>query len=185
VHIGAGTGYYTAILAALVGESGRVVAYEVDASLASQARENLKDLARVSVVAASATEKTLPSADIVYVSAGATHPVASWLDALNVGGRLIFPLTPNEGFGCMLLVTRHAATSYAATLMSRVKFIPCIGARDDDTSKALSAALEPTNPVSTVKSLQRGTQPDSTAWCIGKGWWLSTAEPASTNGPAR
>lgn len=178
VHIGAGTGYYTAILAALVGETGRVVAYEIDAALAEQARENLNDLSNVSVIAASAADATLPNSDIVYVNAGATHPLAYWLDALNVDGRLIFPLTPNEGYGCMLLVTRRGPACYAASLISRVKFIPCIGARDDDASKALSAALEPARPMSTVKSLQRGTQPDSTAWCIGKGWWLSTAEAA-------
>jgi protein-L-isoaspartate(D-aspartate) O-methyltransferase len=33
VHIGAGTGYYTAILATSVGSSGKVIAYEVEADL--------------------------------------------------------------------------------------------------------------------------------------------------------
>jgi protein-L-isoaspartate(D-aspartate) O-methyltransferase len=37
VHIGAGTGYYTAILACLVGPSGKVTGIEVDASLAARA----------------------------------------------------------------------------------------------------------------------------------------------------
>jgi hypothetical protein len=27
-------------------------------------------------------------------------------------------------------------------------------------------------------SLRRGNEPDETAWCIGDGWWLSTAVPA-------
>lgn len=178
VHIGAGTGYYTAILAALIGETGRIVAYEIDAALADQARDNLKSLPNVRVVAASAAEAALPNADLVYVNAGATHPLASWLDALNVDGRLIFPLTPNEGYGCMLMVTRRGPSSFAASVVSRAQFIPCIGARDDAASKALSAALEPAKSLNTVKSLQRGTQPDTTAWCIGKGWWLSTAEAA-------
>ena len=33
LHVGAGTGYYTAILAELVGPSGRVIAHEIEASL--------------------------------------------------------------------------------------------------------------------------------------------------------
>ena len=34
LHIGCGTGYYTAILAHLVGPSGRVIAYEIEPELA-------------------------------------------------------------------------------------------------------------------------------------------------------
>ena len=44
----------------------------------------------VGVVAASACEGRLPEADVMYVKAGATHPLATWLDALKIGGRLIF-----------------------------------------------------------------------------------------------
>ena len=40
VHIGAGVGYYTAILAELVGIAGRVTAIEFDAELAVRARAN-------------------------------------------------------------------------------------------------------------------------------------------------
>ena len=177
VHIGAGTGYYTAILAALVGATGSVVAYEIEPDLASQARENLMHLPNVRVVSASATKGALPSAEVIYVNAGATHPLASWLDAINVGGRLIFPLTPNEGFGCMLMITRRGQSSYAAAVVTRAAFIPCVGARDDAASKALTAALEATS-VDTVKSFRRGMKPDNTAWCIGTDWWLSTAEAA-------
>ena len=176
VHVGAGTGYYTAILAALVGPTGNVVAFEIQADLADRARDNLKHLPNVTVLSDSATQAHLPSADVIYVNAGATHPLAAWLDALNVGGRLIFPLTPNDGLGCMLLVTRTSPAGYAASVVARVAFIPCVGARDDFTSKALAAALK-TQPIDTVQSLHRGTNPDNTAWCIGTDWWLSTAAP--------
>jgi protein-L-isoaspartate(D-aspartate) O-methyltransferase len=39
VHVGAGTGYYTAILACLAGPSGEVTGIEVDAGLAARARD--------------------------------------------------------------------------------------------------------------------------------------------------
>lgn len=175
VHIGAGTGYYTAVLAALVGSAGNVFAYEIEADLAERARNNLKHLSNVRVVASSAADAVLQKADVIYVNAGATHPLNSWLDALNIGGRLIFPLTPNEGFGVMLLVTRHSTTSYAACVVTRAGFIPCIGARNDAASKALSVAVE-TQSIKAVKSLHRNTEPDDTAWCVGESWWLSTTE---------
>src|SRR6476660_7882059 len=49
VHIGAGTGYYTAVLAKLVGSSGSVDAYEIEPDLAQRATENLADLPHVKV----------------------------------------------------------------------------------------------------------------------------------------
>lgn len=177
IHIGAGTGYYTAILAALVGAEGRVTAYEIETSLADRARDNLRHLPQVRVLGASATQGELPRADLIYVNAGATHPLDSWLDALNPGGRLIFPLTPNEGMGCMLLVTRRGAKHYDAAVILRVAFIPCIGARDDEASQSLTAALA-SQSIKSVQSLRRHTPPDATAWCIGDGWWLSTAPAA-------
>jgi protein-L-isoaspartate(D-aspartate) O-methyltransferase len=177
VHIGAGTGYYTAILATLVGSTGSVVAYEIETDLAERARENLAHISTVRVAPISATDGQLPAADLIYVNAGATSPPATWLDALNIGGRLIFPLTPNEGFGCMLMVTRRRDEGFAATVVTRAAFIPCIGARDESASKALGRAINTQSPTA-VRSLRRGTEADSTAWYVGENWWLSTADLA-------
>jgi protein-L-isoaspartate(D-aspartate) O-methyltransferase len=176
VHVGAGTGYYTAILASLVGQDGKVHAYEIESDLISRATANLADIPTVTVHPQSALEAQLPSADVIYVCAGATHVPAVWLDALAPGGRLVLPLTPNERMGCMLLVTRLAEAVYAARIFSTAAFIHCIGARDDEQSRALAAALD-TRSTKEVRSLQRGVEPDDTAWCIGSGWWLSTAKP--------
>jgi protein-L-isoaspartate(D-aspartate) O-methyltransferase len=139
VHIGAGTGYYTAILATLIGSAGQVSAYEIESDLAVRAAENLRHLSNVSVVAASACEGRLPEADVIYVNAGATHPLGIWLDALKTGGRLIFPMTANSGFGVMLMVTRRNRDSYAVAIVSPAGFIPCLGARDDAASEKRSA----------------------------------------------
>lgn len=178
VHIGAGTGYYTAILAALVGPNGYVKAFEVERDLAQRAMSNLAHLPNVAVEPESANVAAMPACDVIYVNAGATHPPAAWLDALNIGGRLVFPLTPNEGFGVMLKVTKLSVNTYSASAFTRAAFIPCIGARDDTTSASLTAALE-RQSLKEVRTLRRGSPPDSTAWCIGNGWWLSSAEPAA------
>ncbi len=176
VHIGAGTGYYTALLAALVGTMGQVTAFEIAIDLAERAKGNLRGLPNVHVIAGSGAESSLPNADVIYVNAGATHPLESWLDALNLGGRLIFPLTPNEGFGCMLRVTRVSETQYAASVVTQVTFIPCIGARDEQASATLASALQ-TQSLTPVRSLRRGNDHDETACCVGSGWWLSSREP--------
>lgn len=176
IHIGAGTGYYTAILARLVGERGRVHAYEIDKSLAAQAMNNLSRYPSVTVYPKSALDDVLPTGDVIYVSAGATHIPVEWLDVLAVGGRLVLPLVPNDRLGCMLLVVRASDAAYGARVFSRAGFIPCAGARDDRQSHALAAALDAGNS-SEVRSLRRGGTPDETAWCVGNGWWLSTAAP--------
>ncbi len=49
VHIGTGSGYYTAILAHLAGPSGRVTGVEFDAELAARAKDNLAPYSTVEV----------------------------------------------------------------------------------------------------------------------------------------
>jgi protein-L-isoaspartate O-methyltransferase len=49
LHIGCGTGYYTAIMATMVGITGKVTAFEVDADLAALARRNLAAYGNVEV----------------------------------------------------------------------------------------------------------------------------------------
>src|SRR5260370_10199700 len=82
VHIGAGTGYYTALLARLTGPTGSVVAYEIEKDLAERATHNLGEFPSVTVCHRSGSEGPLPQCDTIYVNAGATAPLDVWLDAL-------------------------------------------------------------------------------------------------------
>jgi protein-L-isoaspartate(D-aspartate) O-methyltransferase len=191
-HIGAGTGYYTAILAKLTGPSGSVIAYEIEADLAARAAANLYDVPNVTVENRNAADGPLPPSDIIYVSAGATGPLDTWLDALRPSGRLLFPITSSDGPGgapgpgAMLLITRPQNASpdaspslaeiLAARFLSAAIFIHCTGARDDATGAKLTEAFK-RGDARNVRSLHRHTAPDSTAWCAGKTWWLSTAAP--------
>jgi protein-L-isoaspartate(D-aspartate) O-methyltransferase len=173
LHIGAGTGYYTAVLAALVGAEGSVSAYEIEPALARTASANLDDLPSVTVRNLSGSEASLPGSDIIYVNAGATHPLDAWLDALRPNGRLLFPLTPDQGLGGMLLVTREERTRFSARFVCPAMFFPCQGARDSTMSERLAKAFSQGNTAG-VRALHRGQAPDKSCWCAGTNWWLST-----------
>jgi protein-L-isoaspartate(D-aspartate) O-methyltransferase len=172
LHVGAGTGYYTAILAEL---AAQVDAYEIEPTLAARAAENLAPWPNVTVHGESATGRALPATDAIYVSAGASHPDPHWLDALREGGRLLFPLTGDEGWGGMLLVERHGA-SFAARFVSKCGFINCAGLRDPVTAARLTQVFR-LDGKDQVRSLTLRPPPGSTTWFAGEGWYLSTERP--------
>jgi protein-L-isoaspartate(D-aspartate) O-methyltransferase len=176
LHLGCGTGYYTAIAAELVGDTGEVTAIEIDVALAEQARVALAPWRRVSVLNADGSSALLDPADMIIVSAGATHPLPAWLDALSSRGRLLLPMTTEGQWGGMLLVTRQSVDAYAARFLCPAGFIEFSGARDPEISRRLAAAFERDRGIP-VKSLRRAPdEPDETCWLAGEGWWLSTAD---------
>jgi protein-L-isoaspartate(D-aspartate) O-methyltransferase len=175
LHVGAGTGYYSAILAWLTGPRGRVYAYEIDPELATQAARNLARLDHAQVRAESGVAAGLPGADAIYVNAGTTQPAWSWLDALNPGGRLLFPLQQEGGFGGMLLVTKpvQGGLAWPARFICRCGFIALTGRQDDALGRDLTRAFR--GNWQTVRSLRLDGAPDATIWVSGGDWWLSTA----------
>lgn len=177
LHIGAGVGYYTAILAHLVGASGRVHAFEIEPNLAARARRNLADLPWVEIDARSGIADHLPKADAIYVNAGITQPSWIWLDALRTGGRLMFPLQPTGGFGGMLMITRPPrGPIWPASFVSPAAFIACSGQQDEAMARLLQAAFAG-GALNRVQSFRIDDAFDDTCWCKGDGWWLSTAAP--------
>jgi protein-L-isoaspartate(D-aspartate) O-methyltransferase len=177
LQVGAGTGYYTAILAHLVGPHGRVHAYEIDVDLAARARENLKDLPQVEVHPQSGIADNLPKADAIYVCAGITQPSWAWLDAMRSGGRLLFPLQPERGLGGigMLLLKRpDHGPIWPAKFVSRARFICCEGQQDAEAGRRLTEAFS--GYWDRVRSFRIDNSKDGTCWFSGDGWWLSTAD---------
>ena len=111
VHVGCGPGYYTAVIAEVVGTTGQVTAMEIDSQLARRAESNLSYLAQVKIIEGDGGEENPGPCDAILVNAGATHPRSIWLDSLRTGGRLILPLTVTgeEGGteGAILKITRE------------------------------------------------------------------------------
>lgn len=172
VQVGAGTGYYTAILAHLVGADGRVDAYEIDENLAARASENLEGLRQVKVHARSGLAGELPKADAIYVCVGTTQPYQPWLDAMHPGARLLFPMQPDQGAGGMLLIRRpEDGANWPARFVSRARFICCDGPQDPAAGPRLAEAFS--GDWSAVRSFRSG-RPDKSCWFEGNGWWLST-----------
>jgi protein-L-isoaspartate(D-aspartate) O-methyltransferase len=174
LHIGAGAGYYTAILAHLVGPAGKVVAYEIEPHIAERARQNLAGFPQVEVRAESGVAEGLPQADAVYVNAAASHPVRAWLNALKPGGRLLCPLQAAGSSGAMLLITRPAQESEAwpARVFSRVVFIPCEGAQDVEIGRRLDAAFR-RGGSERVRWLRFTRDASGDVWLQGDDWSLT------------
>lgn len=175
IHVGAGAGYFTAILAALVGEDGRVDAYEIETDLAQRAKVALSCYSQVGMHARSGAEKPLPGCDVIYVSAACAEPLGVWLDALYCGGQLLFPLEPEGLSGQMLLLTKQSDELYVARFLCGVQFVACIGAQNPRAARELETAFR-RRTWEDVRSLYRNDSLDETCWCAGHGWWLSTGE---------
>jgi protein-L-isoaspartate(D-aspartate) O-methyltransferase len=183
LHLGCGTGYYSAIMAELVGPRGQVTAVERDAALAAQARDALASWPQVDAVMADGADHDGGPRDAIVVSAGATHPLPVWLDALRPGGRLLLPLTSERLGGFMLKVERgHAADSMSASFLCRAWFIPFVGARDTALDRRLAEQID-AGHADFVQSLRLDRHvPDGSCWLHGDTFCLSWREPVAAAG---
>jgi len=183
LHVGCGVGYYTAIIAEVVGPNGHVTGIEIDPELASRAHKNLAHLDHVEVLQADGGEYSAQPADAIFINAGATYMRSAWLDNLRPGGRLLLPLTfaadPDaNGMGFMLKVI-YERQSYTARFLSPVMIFPCIGSRDEESNQRLRDALK-SGTWGSVQSLRREPhEPSDICWLHGDGFCLSTLPVAA------
>jgi len=180
LQIGTGSGYYTAILAELVGPNGRVDGIEIDAPLAKAAEGNLAAWPTAHVRLGDASAPIDGRWDLIVAFAGATAPHTWWLDALADGGRLLLPMTAanfsNRG-GFMLRLDRRGG-GFAARSAGWVGFYPCAGARNAEDEAALGEALTDPAGQQAVRSLRRDVHDkDESCWLHRDGWCLSKHEP--------
>ena len=177
LQIGAGSGYYTAILAELVGADGKVHGLEIETNLADAAAANLKDWPQASVAATDGSADVGGPYDVVVAFAGATAPKGEWLDTLADGGRMLLPMTGSREWGGFMLKIERQGEQLAARSAGWVGFYPCAGARTADAEEALTKALADAVGQRALKSLRRDSHlRDDTCWLHGDGWCLSKRE---------
>jgi protein-L-isoaspartate(D-aspartate) O-methyltransferase len=183
VHVGTGTGYYTAILAHLVGPSGRVTGIEFDPDLAARARANFAGYPKVEIVEGDGAQVAFDAADVIYVNAGCTRPAASWLDRLKDGGRLILPMTSDQGFsskplermassGAVFRIERRGADFFAFWI-SAVAIFPCAGSRDEASERALADAFAKGGWQKVTRLYRDREIAEERCWVRGDGWCLA------------
>lgn len=179
IHVGAGTGYYTAVMAQCVGPAGSVVAFEVDEALAAQARDNLASMPWVEVRNADASSAIGERVDGILINAGITHPLDTWIDSLADGGRIVLPLTlammGTIGKGLLVLATRHGDDpSLDARVLGFVAIYSALGIRDESIAQQLGVAMRK-NPYPTLKRLRRDPHDAGPAcWLHSERFCLST-----------
>ena len=182
VHVGCGTGYYTAILAEVVGPKGRVTAIEIDPELAGRARRNVSYLAHVEVTEGDGGEYDPGPSDAILINAGVTHPRSIWLDSLRLGGRLLFFLTAETetdgiGGGHVLKVTCEPG-GFACRFISQVGVFSCLGTRDPELNRRLTEAFS-RGDWKSVQSLRRDAhEPADTCWLHSDNFCLSRLDVA-------
>lgn len=188
VHVGAGTGYFTAIMARLVGPSGRVTAIEFDPDLAERARQNLGSFQNVRVLQANGAAADFDTADVIYVNAGVTRPAETWLERLNDGGRLILPLTTDASLqasssgqfevaqmakrGAVFRIQRRE-TDFDARWLFPAAYILAEGVRDSESEAALANAFQVGDPKKVTRLYRTDDLPSERCWLQGRGWCLA------------
>jgi len=183
VHIGAGVGYYTAIMAALVGPDGQVTGIEFEPALAARAKANFAAWPTVEILEGDGAVVAFAPADVIYVNAGATRPADAWLDRLKDGGRMILPLTVNRGagpdgpmtmanVGGVLRVERRGG-AYAVRWISQVAIFPCAGNRDAAAERVLAEAIGKPEIREVARLLRHAHPQDSDCLAHGDGWCLA------------
>jgi len=151
-HIGAGAGYYTAMLAELTGASGRVTAIEFDVTLAERAHVNLAAWRQVKVISGDGGSALSESVDRIYVNFAVTAPAASWLEHLKPGGKLLFALgVPHPDVRAKF--PRHAAR----------------GASVRPTTSALRAHWPAAMPMPSLRSITHSSAADSSLCGLSAG----------------
>jgi protein-L-isoaspartate(D-aspartate) O-methyltransferase len=170
VHVGAGAGYYTALLSMLALPDGRVHAFDIEPALARRASRNLTPFEGVSVVQGDATALPLPDCDVIYVNAGVVSPPGSWLKALRPGGRIVFPWRPSEHLGVALIMTR-AEASFTVRHLGPAWFIPCVGA-SDPAGCVRTPTLSQARAISAAWLIE-DRAPDDTAVAVCRDVWFS------------
>lgn len=171
-HVGCGTGYYSAIMAEVVGKGGRVIAVEVDETLARRARGNLSAYPNVEVVNADGFAHNPGHVDAILVNAGVTQLSQVWLKALKPKGRLVVPFTTTSTRG-MILKAIQNKPNWHARFVSHLSIYHCAGARNTSAENLLTEAFTKGGAEEVRSLLLDEHERSGDCWLHGSGFCLS------------
>jgi len=191
-HVGCATGYYTAILATLVGPTGPVIGVDVDESLIDGARAALSDFANVAVTVADGLAFDPGVFDVALVSAGVSVIPGLWLSRMSrSNGRLVVPLTvpmpsgnkdSNLSKGIVFVIERMEEQYNARTIGGAIIFTAA-GSTVDSQRRLLHSLQD--GDSREVRSLRRDHHvQDRTCWLHEETYCLSRAECSPGTAPA-
>jgi protein-L-isoaspartate(D-aspartate) O-methyltransferase len=131
LEIGAGTGYNAALLATLVGPSGRVVTVDIDPAVAVEARAHLSEagIGNALVVCGDGAMGRAGGGPYhgIIVTAGVADLAPAWIAQLRPGGRLVAPLSI-RGVPQSVALTLAGDGHLRSVAVCDAMFMPLVGA---------------------------------------------------------
>lgn len=199
LEIGAGTGYNAALLATLVGSSGRVVTVDIDPEVAAEAQGHLSEagIANVTVVCGDGAMGWADGApyDGIIVTAGVADLAPAWVAQLRPGARLVAPLSI-RGVPQSVALTRAGDGHLHSVAVCDAMFMPLAGVMANPDRRLpvpghegvrvhapagpavdtglIAAALDAPGPAAAI-----GVTVSSREVFAGLWRWLAFAEPAA------
>lgn len=185
-HVGSGRGYFTAVLAHLVGTGGHVIGWEIEPSLAAAAQASLRLYSHVELRQGNGLDADVRDADIIIASAGLSVIPPSWLNDTRAGSLLAFPLTARAkweavpgltvegGTGAFLRLVKVESGLFRAKFLRPVSFYPCVGGQCEELEQRIREAFRG-GRMDEVKLLRSGPGEPDARWLEGDGWHLSVA----------
>ena len=129
LEIGTGCGYHAAVVAELVGKSGKVISVEYIEELAKMARTNLKALgySNVVVIVGDGSRGYEPEApyDKIYVTAAAPEIPKPLLEQLKPGGKMVIPV--GNSVQWLIVVEKDKQGEIKQKNWGSVRFVPLRG----------------------------------------------------------
>jgi protein-L-isoaspartate(D-aspartate) O-methyltransferase len=184
LHVGCGTGYYTAIMAEVVGPAGSVLAVDLELDLATRAASNLDNYPCVTVIHQDAAElalgpRGLCNLDAILVNATVTHPHAGWLQCLRDGGVIVLPLAvgkdaaANDAFA---IAIERKSKKFLARPVYSLSLYPSPSLRDPLLQAQLHQCFE-AHTILGLKSVRTDDHPRAdTCLAHSPGFCLSSAQ---------
>ena len=145
LEIGSGSGWLAAVMASLVGRTGRVVGVELIADLAAQSRADLKapGLDNVEIITGDGTHGHAAGApyERVMVTAATWNVPGALMDQMTQDGRALVPVELRSNDGCDVTVLRRQGAALIAEHSVPGWFVPLRGRRQDRQAAPIPKSL--------------------------------------------